>query len=162
SWLRKRWPSRPTSAHPRDRGGLHRLQQLPLGGAVLHGPAHVGDHAVLASAERQDADDDHLAMLDRELLAFADRQGAHRGAGRRVLRVLARQPLRPGITVGTAGLRLAHRGLLTRSASLRPRARRRPGFARARWPPPAPPPPRGASAARAGWRGTPRRSPGGA
>src|SRR3989441_8385366 len=62
----------------RDGRRLDGLQQLTLGGAVLDGAAHVGDHTVLAPAEREDPDDDHLAVLDRELLAFADRQRAHR------------------------------------------------------------------------------------
>src|SRR5207244_3480963 len=100
---------RPAAGHG---GGLDRLQQLALGGAVLDGPAHVGDDAVLAPAKRQDPDDDHLAMLDRELLAVADRERAHRRAGGGVLRVFARQPVCPRIAVGAAALRW---GLLRRA-----------------------------------------------
>src|SRR2546427_5288282 len=85
------------AARPRRR--LDRLQQLPLRGAVLDGRAHVGDDAVLSPAKRQDPDDDHLAVLDRELLAFADRQRAHRLPRGGVLRVFARQPVRPRISV---------------------------------------------------------------
>ena len=48
-----------------DGGGLDGLQQLALGGAVVDGPAHVGDHAVLATAEGEDPDDHHLAVLHR-------------------------------------------------------------------------------------------------
>src|SRR6266516_1043621 len=62
----------------RDRGRLDRLEELPLGRAVLDGPAHVRDHAVLAAAVGEDADDHHLPMLDRELLALADRELAQR------------------------------------------------------------------------------------
>src|SRR5206468_8646142 len=76
--LYPRAEGRPTA---RDRGGLDRLEQLALGRAVLNGPAHVGDHALFPATEGEDPDDDHLAVLDRQLLAFADRQLAQRLSG---------------------------------------------------------------------------------
>src|SRR4030081_158383 len=86
-------------AAARDGRRLDRLQQLPLGGAVLDGAAHVRDDAVLAPAKRQDADDDHLAVLDGQLLAVTDGQRARLLSRGGVLGVLARQPLRPRISV---------------------------------------------------------------
>src|SRR5262249_49091649 len=54
---------------------LQGLEELALGGAVLGRPPHVGDETVLAGAsEGQDADDHHLAVLDAQRLALADRQ----------------------------------------------------------------------------------------
>src|SRR5580765_790827 len=85
-----------------DARGLDRLEQLALGGAVLDGAAHVGDHALQAAAKREDADDDHLAVLHRQLLAFAGRQCAERLARRRELGILRGEPLGPGIAVGAA------------------------------------------------------------
>src|SRR6266850_1698784 len=99
-------PAPPATPTPPPPGrGVDGFQQLALGGAVLDGAAHVGDHAFVAPAEGQDADDDHLAVLDRQLLALADRERADRAARRRVVRVLARQPLGPRIAVDARALR---------------------------------------------------------
>src|SRR5262245_50054729 len=73
--LRARAEARPPAGHG---GGLDGLEQLALGRAVLDGPAHVGDHALVPPAIAQDADDHHLPILDRQLLALADRQIAER------------------------------------------------------------------------------------
>src|SRR5262245_15997140 len=110
---------RPTA---RDRGGLDRLEQLALGRAVLDGAPHVGDDAVLKASIREDADDDHLAVLDRELLALAHRQGAQRTARLDVLRIFLRDPVPERVAVRAGGLAVdlavdllrasAHRGLL--------------------------------------------------
>src|SRR5262245_14276625 len=57
----------------RDRRRLHRLEQLALARAVLDGALHVGDDEVLVgAAEREDRDDHHLAVLERQRLALAD------------------------------------------------------------------------------------------
>src|SRR5438552_1133048 len=97
----------------RDRGGLDRLEQLPLGRAVLDGPAHVGDDPFLPAAEGEDPDDHHLAVLDREFLAFPDGQVAQGLPGPEVLGILLRDPVPEGVAIGASGLlRLAgsHRG----------------------------------------------------
>src|ERR1700675_623223 len=61
-----------------DARGLDGFQQLALRGPVLDGPAHVGDHALQPAAEGEDADDDHLAVLHRQLLALPGRERAER------------------------------------------------------------------------------------
>src|SRR5262245_11691578 len=88
---------------PRHRRRLDGLEQLALGGAVLDGPAHVGHDALGPAAEGEDADDDHLAVLDRQLLALAGGVVADRLAKARVLRILAVEPLRPRVAVGAPG-----------------------------------------------------------
>ncbi len=49
-------PDAHTVSHPtaRDGGGFDRLESLVLGGAVVQGAAHVGGHAILQTAGRQD------------------------------------------------------------------------------------------------------------
>src|SRR5437867_1889944 len=104
----------PAAGH---RGGLHGLEQLTLRRPVLDGPAHVRDHAVLAAAEGQDADDDHLAVLDGQLLALSDPQLAQRLPRPDVLRVFAGDPLPERIPVGADGLRAGLRGASRRTTS---------------------------------------------
>src|SRR2546422_3670278 len=107
-------------AAARHRRGLDRLEQLALGRAVLDRSAHVGDDALVPAAIGQDADDDHLAMLDGELFAFADRQGTQRPARLDVLGIFLGHPVPEWIAVGAGGLAvdlLAHRTLLARRAT---------------------------------------------
>jgi hypothetical protein len=52
--------------------GQDRLEQLTLSCAVLGSPTHMNDHLFLSAAKRKDPDHDHLAMLGRQLFAFAD------------------------------------------------------------------------------------------
>src|SRR5262245_31066151 len=59
-------------AAPRHRGGLDCLEKLALGRPVIDGPTHVREHALLPPAEGEDADDDHLAILNGELLALSN------------------------------------------------------------------------------------------
>src|SRR5215813_773199 len=106
----------------RNGGGLDGLEQLALGRAVLDGAPHVGDDSVLAAAIGQDADDHHLAVLDRELLALAHRQGAQRPPRLDVLGIFLRDPVPERVAVRAGGLAFdlagellrasAHRGLL--------------------------------------------------
>src|ERR687891_1831755 len=100
---------RPASGH---RGGLNRLEQLALRGAVLDRALHVRHDAFLPAAEGEDADDHHLAILDRELLALADRQLAERLARGDVFRIFPPHPVPVGVSVGAG--RLAAGGLLGR------------------------------------------------
>src|SRR5947207_10570723 len=88
----------------RHRRRLHRLEQLALGRAVLDRALHVRDAAVLAPAEGEDADDDHLFVLDRQLLTFTERQLAHRLARRDVLGIFLRHPVPERVAVGAGGL----------------------------------------------------------
>src|SRR5262245_10448835 len=102
----------------RDRGGLDGLEQLALRCAVLDGATHMSDDAVLAPAIGEDTDDDHLAVLDRELLALAHRQGAQRPPRLDVLGIFLRDPVPERVAVRAGGLAIdllrasAHRGLL--------------------------------------------------
>src|SRR5262245_32964393 len=80
--LHARAESRPTAGHRRR---LDRLEELALRCAVLDRPAHVRHDAVIEAAIREDADDHHLAMLDRELLALADRELTQRSPRAHVL-----------------------------------------------------------------------------
>src|SRR5436309_1750779 len=103
-------------------------------GVVAHMRRAIGH-----GARREDADDDHLAVLDRQRLALADRELAQRLTGGDVLGILAGHPVPERISVGADGppvgaLRLArrldgscrlrlgtacaHRGLLSASADL--------------------------------------------
>src|SRR5881296_2791805 len=109
--LDARAQGRPAARHRR---GLDRLEQLTLGRAVLDGPAHVRHDAVLPSAVRENSDDDHLAILDRELLALADRHGAQRPASPDVVGIFLRHPVPERIAVGAGGPSIdlvAHRDL---------------------------------------------------
>src|SRR5262249_39089460 len=65
---------------------------------------HVRDDALLPAAEGEDADDDHLAVLDGQLLALADRQRAQGRAGADVLGILTRDPVPERVAVGTGAL----------------------------------------------------------
>src|SRR6185436_16201315 len=99
--LHARAQGRPAARYRRR---LDRFEQLALGGAVLDGPAHVRDHAVLEAAIGKYPDDDHLAMLDGELLALTDRERAQRTAGPHVLRIFFRHPVPERIAVRAGGL----------------------------------------------------------
>src|SRR5499426_57153 len=85
-------------------GGLDRLQQLTLGCPVVDGPPHVREHAFLPAAVGEDADDHHLAVLDGELLALADRERGERLARLDVLGILLGDPVPEGVAVGTCCL----------------------------------------------------------
>src|SRR5439155_13979684 len=89
----------PAARHGRR---LHRFEQLALGGAVLDRALHVGDAAVLPPPEGEDADYDHLLVLDRQLLALAERQLAHRLARGDVLGIFLRHRV-PELVAGGAG-----------------------------------------------------------
>src|SRR5436309_1113282 len=109
--LDARAQGRPAARHRR---GLDRLEQLTLGRAVLDGPAHVRHDAVLPAAVRGHSGDDHLAMLDRERLALADRHGAQRPASPDVVGIFLRHPVPERIAVGAGGPSIdlvAHRDL---------------------------------------------------
>src|SRR5215468_9449685 len=91
-------------AAPWHGGGLDRLEQLTLGRPVVDGPSHVREHAFLPAAVGEDADDDHLAVLDGELLALADGERRERLPRLDVLGILLGNPVPEGIAVGACCL----------------------------------------------------------
>src|ERR1700741_1147106 len=111
--LHARAEGRPTAGHRRR---LDRLEKLALRRAVLDRAAHVRHDAVLKGAIGEDADDHHLAVLDRELLALADRELAQRSSRAHVLRIFLGHPVPERIAIWTRGLPIdlvAHRSLLS-------------------------------------------------
>src|SRR5262249_21784220 len=82
------------------RGRLNSLEQLAFGRPMLNGPFHVGQHTLLTgTAKGQDADDDHLAIFDRQLFALSDGEFRQGDAGLGVFWILPRHPLPIGIAV---------------------------------------------------------------